>query len=295
MSKSGFFIIDKPASMTSFDVVAKVRRALKETGEYGKKGPKVGHLGTLDPLATGALVLAVGEGTKLIEFLMGADKVYETQIELGKISTTFDREGELTILEENPDFSRDQVEAALLSFVGEIEQVPPAFSAIKIDGERAYAKARRGEEVKMKPRKVTVHSIKVRGVSMPHVMLQIHCGSGTYVRSIAHDLGQQLGCGGMMSELRRDSVGTFLLERAVSIEEATTDKLIPLEEVVADWPRLDLEPGQRRALASGQMIPKPHYLRTEESSFPVVAFYDGRLVSVLKSDHHLLRVWKNFR
>src|SRR3989338_1547134 len=155
MMKDGFFVIDKPEGITSFDVVACVRRAiLSVVGKpaSGEKKIRVGHLGTLDPLATGVLVVAIGEATKLIEYLMGEDKVYEAQIELGKTSDTYDKEGTITVCDPNPNVSREALEKALLSFVGDIQQVPPIFSAIKVGGKRAYACARKGQEVDLAAR-----------------------------------------------------------------------------------------------------------------------------------------------
>jgi tRNA pseudouridine55 synthase len=298
---NGFLVIDKPEGITSFDVVARVRRAvISHMGKpaSGAKKLRVGHLGTLDPLATGVLVVAVGDATKLIEYLMGADKVYEAQIELGKTSDTYDKEGSITVVQSDPEISREALESGLLSFVGEIDQVPPAYSAIKVDGRRAYDRARKGEDVQLKSRKVMVHSIKVRGFQSPFVALEIHCGSGTYIRSIAHDLGQKLGTGGLMTALQRLRVGSFTLNQALPLsEEAQPDyssHMIPLETVVAGWPTIVLVDEQVEKLQSGQSIFCPPGFGVSDLSLPIVGLYKGKLVSLLKEEGRFLRVVKNF-
>lgn len=321
---NGFLIVNKPEGLTSFDVVAKVRRALRleERVSKGKKVEiKVGHLGTLDPVATGVLVLAVGEATKLIEYWMGTDKVYEAEFELGKVSDTYDREGKIEVKDEAAArrVTREEVEKALHEFVGEIEQVPPAFSAVKIKGERAYALARRGEKVEMKSRKVMVHSISIQGFHEateggrsgvgrgPMVMLKVHCGSGMYIRSLAHDLGEKLGCGALMSDLVRTQVGPFTLAQSIQLPkdaaEASAapfyvDHLISLATVVEAWPHFALDPRQIRQLKSGQMIPLPPGFprggQSGMSSFPVVGTYEGKVVALLGIEAmHLVKVLKN--
>jgi tRNA pseudouridine55 synthase len=298
---NGFLVIDKPSGITSFDVVARVRRAcLAARGPIaaGEKKLRVGHLGTLDPLATGVLVIAVGEASKLIEFLMGAEKVYDTQIELGKMSDTYDKEGTIEVKEESPDISREDLEGALLSFVGEIDQIPPAYSAIKVKGKRAYELARKGEEVNLKSRKVMIHSIKVRGFQPPFVMLEIHCGSGTYIRSIAHDLGQKLGVGGLMTELRRSRVGDFHLDQAIQLKEDEapdySSHFISLEKVVEDWPAMQLADKQIQLIRNGQRIFRPPAFITPDSKMPICGFYEGKLATLLEEDGRFMKVVKNF-
>ncbi len=334
ISSNGFLIVNKPEGLTSFDVVAKVRRALRleELAVRWKKVEvKVGHLGTLDPVATGVLVLAVGEATKLIEYWMGADKVYEAEFEFGKVSDTYDREGKIEVKDEAAArrVTREEVEQALHGFVGEIEQVPPAFSAVKVKGERAYALARRGEKVELKARKVMVHSINIQGFHEategghtgegrghppgrgrgPMLMLKVHCGSGTYLRSLAHDLGEKLGCGALMSDLVRTAVGPFTLSQVIALPkdaaEASAapfyrDHLIPLEKIMESWPHFALDPRQVRQLKNGQMIPlPPGFPRGVGAgmppSFPVVGTYEGKVVALLGIEAlHLVKVLKGF-
>lgn len=298
----GFLIIDKPSGLTSFDVVARVRRAaLAVLGSvpHGAKKLRVGHLGTLDPLATGVLVVGVGDATKLIEYLMGEDKVYEAHIELGKVSDTYDLDGEVTVQVATPVITREELETALLSFVGEISQVPPVFSAIKVGGRRAYDRVRKGETLMMEPRVVTIHSIKVRGFQPPFVTLEVHSSSGTYIRSLAHDLGQALGCGGLITALRRLSVGSFMLNEAIVLpEEGVMDvesSLIPLERVVQEWPSVVLNQEQVNALRNGQSIVVPSSFTEQVGrELPLVGLFDGRLVALLMVEGRFLKVVKNF-
>ncbi len=198
--------VDKPSGMSSFGAVARVRRILSE--QEGHK-VKVGHTGTLDPFATGLLILIAGKATKKAPELTKLDKVYEATIRLGAMSTTGDPEGEVTIKEENPDISRTQIEQVLQKFVGEIEQRPPAFSAIKINGQRAYKLARAGKDIEIPPRKVQIYSIDILEYDSPFLKIRTHVGSGTYIRTLAEDIGKELGCGAYTTELRRTKIADY--------------------------------------------------------------------------------------
>ncbi len=207
----GRILIDKPANMTSFDVVARVRRILSL--EFGKK-VKVGHTGTLDPFATGLLVLVYGKETKNAMSLTKLDKVYEAEFTLGKISSTGDPEGELTKIEgyEIPD--RAQILSTLKKFTGKISQTPPAFSAIKIDGKRAYSLARKGEKVEIPPRNVEIYSLDLIEYDFPYLKIRTHVSSGTYIRSLAEDIGHELKTGAYCSQLRRTKIADYDIENA---------------------------------------------------------------------------------
>lgn len=198
--------VDKPSGMSSFGAVARVRRILSE--REGHK-VKVGHTGTLDPFATGLLILLAGKATKKAPELTKLDKVYEATIRLGATSSTGDPEGEITIRDEKPDVSREQIETILRDFIGEIEQRPPAFSAIKINGQRAYKLARAGGEVEMPTRKVQIFSIDILEYSAPYLKIRTHVGSGTYIRTLAEDIGEKLGCGAYCTELRRTKIADY--------------------------------------------------------------------------------------
>lgn len=210
-------LIDKPAGLTSFGVVARVRRKL--TQEIGRK-IKVGHAGTLDPFATGLLILLIGKATKKAEEFLKLDKVYEATIRLGAISTTGDPEGEIQESKKLTDPPlKTKVETVLKSFVGKIEQIPPSFSAIKINGQRAYKLARRGEKIQMPTRKVQIYEIKILEYSYPILKISCHVSSGTYIRTLAEDIGKKLGVGAYTTQLRRLKIGDWTVKEAKTLEE----------------------------------------------------------------------------
>lgn len=211
--KDSIILVDKPAAMTSFGVVARVRRVL--TQRAGKK-VKVGHCGTLDPFATGLLILVTGKETKNAMGYTKLDKVYEATIRLGQTSTTGDPEGEVSDVSARQP-SKEELEKILESFVGEIQQRPPAFSAIKIDGKRAYKLAREGKEVDIPLRTVTIHSLELLGYTYPEVRIRVHVSSGTYIRSLAEDIGEALGVGAHCVELRRTKIGQWRIEDAKTL------------------------------------------------------------------------------
>ncbi len=211
----GILLIDKPKGWTSFDVVAKVRGIIRR--ETGLKKPKVGHTGTLDPLATGLLVLVVGKYTKRVPELSKADKTYEVTMKLGEVSSTGDDEGEKTLVSDMQP-SEKEVMRAVKGFVGDIEQIPPAYSAIKVNGQRAYKLARAGKEVKIEPRKVKIYEIDAIAYDYPAVRFTAKVSSGTYIRSLVEDIGKALGSGAYMSDLRRTQVGEFTIEKSKSVE-----------------------------------------------------------------------------
>lgn len=286
----GFYTFDKPLGFTSFDVVARVRRGLDVKG--------VGHLGTLDPLATGVLVCAVGEATKLIEYFMKADKVYESTAELGKISDTYDAEGRITVVTESPSVQEEAIRALLPVFTGDIQQVPPAFSALKIKGQRAYDLARKGEVVVLPPRPVQIHALTLLDFTSPFFRLSVHCGSGTYIRSLVHDLGQRLGCGAILTQLCRTRLGGFDLFGALSLSQTPEEWILgrlSLEAAVAGWPRFILNEAQHRALQLGQRVVGVVDFPSLDAAVPVAGFYNDRLVSLLTRDENgSVKVVKNF-
>lgn len=216
---NGILIIDKPAGWTSMDVCAKLR------GMFHEK--RVGHGGTLDPMATGVLPVFLGRATRAVEFAADSDKEYIAGLKLGVVTNTQDTTGE--VLEERPvDVTRDQLWKALARFTGDIEQVPPMYSAIKINGKKLYELARKGKEVERKPRPVTVHALELLGWpdAGEDFPLRVECSKGTYVRTLCHDIGQALGCGGCMATLRRVKAAGFTLQDAVTLEavQAAVDR-----------------------------------------------------------------------
>lgn len=244
----GCLVIDKPAGLTSHDVVQQVRR-LSQTR-------RVGHAGTLDPLATGVLVLCLGRATRLIEYLMGQPKTYVGTVRLGQSTNTYDAEGEVT---RTGVVATDEagIAAALETFRGQIWQVPPIYSAIKRDGQPLYKLARQGQIIELEPRPVTVYQLELLSWHQPDLTLRLVCSAGTYVRSLAHDLGERLGCGGHLTALRRTAVGAFTVNAAANLAHLTQENwhpyLLSPERAVAHLPRLDLTDFQVEALQKGQL------------------------------------------
>lgn len=218
VSMDEVLLIDKPKEWTSFDVVGKIRSQLRQM--TGQK-IKVGHAGTLDPLATGLLIVLVGKATKRQDSFMKQDKVYQVEMKLGQISTTADEEGEKTVVSDHKP-TPDDVSTALQSFTGVISQVPPAYSAIKVDGQRAYKLARAGKEVKIEPRTVTIYAIDQIEYGYPIIKFTAKVSSGTYIRSLVTDIGETLKTGAYMTNLRRTSIGEYSIEDATLPDQALT-------------------------------------------------------------------------
>jgi tRNA pseudouridine55 synthase len=226
----------------------------------------VGHAGTLDPLATGLLTLCINNGTRVAEYLTGEDKRYRAVIKLGERTNTDDAEGEVLSTRSVPEISEAMLRRMEARFSGEIEQVPPQFSAIKKDGVRAYARARQGEEVELAARRVTVHALHLSpSAGAPdELAADVHCGSGTYIRALARDIGELLGCGGHLIALRRLSVGPFHVEDALSVEQAQQAaadgsllaRLMPIDLALGDMPAVTLDEAQTRKLLLGQFVPQ---------------------------------------
>lgn len=204
-------LINKPLRWTSFDAVNKIRNLLKIK--------KVGHAGTLDPLATGLLIICTGKFTKKINEYMAREKEYEGTFTLGATTPTYDLESEPRDFKPFGHITKEMIESAISRFRGPIMQVPPAHSAIKIEGKRVYELARRGKEVKLEPRAVTINEFEVTRIDLPVIHFRVVCSTGTYIRSLAHDVGQELGCGAYLSVLCRTRIGEFKLEDALTIEE----------------------------------------------------------------------------
>lgn len=268
----GLALIDKPEGHTSHDVVARVRRLA------GTR--KVGHAGTLDPMATGLLILGIEQATKLLTFLVGEDKTYETTIRLGASTVTDDREGEVLETHDASSITREQVMSAIVPLTGDILQVPSSVSAIKVQGQRAYDMVRGGEEVVLKSRPVTVSRFEVTDIrhesKFVDVDAVIDCSSGTYIRALARDLGKALGVGGHLTALRRTRIGSYRVDSAKTLE----DKLeVTSMEVAAraQFPALELSDSQVTDLIHGKRLPAQ-----EKLTEPVAAFAPGgRLVAML--------------
>jgi tRNA pseudouridine55 synthase len=303
---SGWIVLDKPVGLGSTQAVSTVKRALREAGE---PKTKVGHGGTLDPLASGVLPIAVGEATKLCGRMLDATKAYEFTIAFGAETDTLDAEGQ-AVATNDVRPTLEQVEAVLPRFTGEIEQVPPAYSALKVGGKAAYARARAGEEVELKARRVTVHELKflplrgrcrpeglAEGEELGEITLSATVSKGTYIRSLARDIARALNTVGHVTMLRRTRAGPFALEQAISLDflnEAAkarrlTETVLPLEAALDDIPALPVTPGQAQLIHHGQRL----------SGFPAkpglqLAIQDGRPVALVEATADGLKVVRGF-
>lgn len=274
MSLEGMLIIDKPGGITSHDVVRQIRRL------SGIR--RVGHAGTLDPLATGVMLVSIGRATRLVEYLVGLPKHYAATIRLGQVTDTYDADGEI-VAEKTVQVSRAGIEHALTLFQGHILQRAPAYSAIKRGGQPLYKLARQGKDVEPPLREVTITGLQLQQWQEPFLQLEVACSSGTYIRSLAHDLGQELGCGGHITALRRTAVGDFSIDQAVTLDELQSGKwpeaLLPAERAVQHLPAVHLAPAEVQRVRLGQQIA----CREDHPNAPLVCVYEpgGRFLGLV--------------
>jgi tRNA pseudouridine55 synthase len=278
MKDSGLILVDKPDGPTSHRVVHRVRQ--------GTGIRKVGHAGTLDPRASGLLVLCLGAATRLSEYISASSKCYEAVVRFGAATRTYDGDGEV-VRRSTEIPSREQVDAALQAFTGEIQQTPPPFSAVKVSGQHAYDLARSGKEVELSPRTVTIHALRVSGYEPPDLAMEIECSAGTYIRSLAHDLGERLGCGAYLGALRRTKAGPFHLDQAVTLDR--------LEQAFLDgtWPAFvrpptEALPGFARLQFDAEQVDRirlGHSVAATPGSHGLACALDqnGELVAVLEA------------
>ena len=285
---NGILVIDKSAGWTSQDVAAKLRGVFHER--------RVGHGGTLDPMATGVLPVFIGRATRAAEFLESAEKEYVAGLRLGVVTDTQDTSG--TVLETNSVcVTRAQLEAALRQFLGPIEQIPPMYSAIKINGQKLYELARRGQEVARRPRSITIHALELLEGEGADWTVRVRCSKGTYVRTLCHDLGRALGCGGCMSSLRRTRAGSFTLAQAVTMQQVLDfaagqdpqQLLIPVDAVFAAHPPLIVTLGQAAKLKNGAQVkdwqfqPGTYRVYAEDGEFLLLGRVEGGVLTTIKS------------
>ena len=249
MSVNGVVVIDKPAGMTSHDVVNRIRLRFRKT--------KVGHLGTLDPRATGVLPICLGKATRLGQFIDGTPKEYSGEIRLGFSTTTFDRDGEPTSEDRPWKGSREELDRAIEQYMGDIDQVPPPFSAKKIGGVPSYKFARRGRPLATPAVRVRVEHFEVTRFEPPQIGFRIVCSPGTYVRSLAHDLGQTLACGAHLTSLRRTRSGRFGESQTVSLDSLVDTDVIPMHRLFEAWPQIEISEVEEVKIVHGNPIPGP--------------------------------------
>ena len=285
---NGILVIDKPAGWTSQDVAAKLRGVFHER--------RVGHGGTLDPMATGVLPIFIGRATRAAEFAESAEKEYIAGLRLGLVTNTQDTTGEA--LEEHPvSVTREEVQAALQRFLGPIEQIPPMYSAIKINGQKLYELARKGKEVARRPRSITIHELELLEGGGAEYLLRVRCSKGTYVRTLCHDLGAALGCGGCMSSLRRTRAGSFTLEQALTMQQVLEfaaehdpqQLLMPADALFAESLPLIVTMGQAAKLKNGaqikdwQFAPGTYRVYAEDGEFLLLGRVENGVLTTIKS------------
>lgn len=284
---NGIVIIDKPSGWTSMDVCAKLRGILRTK--------KVGHAGTLDPMATGVLPVFVGQATRAVSFAESGDKEYVAGLHLGLVTNTQDTQGQM--LEEHPvAVTRAEVEAVLPRFTGEIMQLPPMFSAIKINGQKLYHLARQGREIQRQTRPVTIYELKVMEQSGPaDYLLRIRCSKGTYVRTLCHDIGAAVGCGGCMSSLRRTMAAGFTLADSVTLDavlqaDDPAALLLPVDAYFSGYPDLVADPEQEKRIRNGAALPMPGL---PDGRYRVYG-QDGTFLALSQGENGVLTTVKSF-
>ncbi len=281
---SGVLVVDKPIGLTSHDVVQIIRR--------GTGIRRAGHTGTLDPRASGVLVILIGPAVRLSEFVSASDKRYQATIRLGSATDTYDGDGQITSTAEIGDITEDEFDEVLQTFVGEMEQVPPPYSAVKVKGRKAYEMTRKGEDVELEPRTVHVYSLEILEWAPPEAVVDVYCSSGTYVRSLANDLGKALGTGAHLVGLRRTKSGRFTLRDAVQLrrlQEAFDAGdwyrfLIPAAEALSDWPMVELDADAMELVRHGHRIPAD----TGATGWARGVSQQGDLVALLEVDEENL-------
>jgi tRNA pseudouridine55 synthase len=295
---NGFIVVDKPVGLTSHDVVARVRRILKMK--------KVGHTGTLDPFATGVLPVALGEGTKGIPYLDEGVKEYRAVMKLGVATDTEDLEG--SVISERPldGMSETTIQDVLAGFIGTSSQIPPMFSALKQNGVPLYKLARKGEVVEREPRQITIYSLQINSIELPLVDFTVRSSRGTYVRSLARDMGERLGCGAHLTALRRTESGPFTLEQARTLEQLQDEAaagpervgIVSLNVALAHLPQLELTADGERRVRNGispvaDDLEQPHLSVT--SGQKVVLARDGQIVAVAEDQEGILSIVRGFQ
>ncbi len=277
---SGVLVVDKPIGLTSHDVVQIIRR--------GTGIRRAGHTGTLDPRASGVLVVLIGPAVRLSEYVSASDKRYQATIQLGRSTDTYDSEGTVTRATPVENISEEQFDEILQGYVGEIEQVPPPYSAVKVKGKKAYEMARKGKPVDLEPRIINVFNLEILEWAPPEVVIDVYCSSGTYVRSLANDLGDSLGTGAHLIGLRRTKSGQFTLRDAVSLRRLKESFdagdwyqfLIPAADALGDWPLIELNPDEVELVRHGHRIPA----EPDASDWVRGLSQQGDLVALLEHD-----------
>ena len=295
---NGFINFYKPLGMTSMEAVRRIKK-------LAGMPRKIGHAGTLDPLATGLLPICVGKGTRLMENILEGSKEYQVQIQLGAVTETYDAEGEIQITGSADGIYRSDIEQCISTFLGKSEQIPPMYSAVKVNGKRLYELAREGREIDRTPRSITIYDIRVLTFDKPMLTLMVQCGKGVYIRSLAHDLGQRLGCGGFVTELERLRCGSFKKSESVTLLELETKTcndgngwigcLEPIDFVLQGLKSVVVSDSNKPLLLNGMSVDVDFGLQ-EIKGLESFRAYDtaGRFLALVQCDP-LTGLWKPFK
>lgn len=277
----GVINIYKPTGMSSFDVVAKVRKL--------SKCKKVGHTGTLDPEASGVLPICIGKATKIVDYIMSETKIYVAEVKLGIVTDSYDREGK--ILENNlVNVTEEQIKEAVYSFIGEIEQIPPMHSALKVNGQRLYELARKGIEIERKSRLIKIFDIKILSIDLPFAIIEVTCSKGTYIRSLCYDIGRKLNCGAAMWNLQRKASGSFNIEDSIELDKLDCNKLekylVPVEEALNQYEKLYIEDDKFvKLLLNGVNIKDDAFLcKIKSNNLFRIYINDGKFIGLGKKN-----------
>lgn len=286
---NGIINVYKPLGISSFDVVRKVKKVCNTK--------KVGHTGTLDPLACGVLPICIGSATKAVDYIMNDYKVYVAELKLGIITDTYDREGK--ILEENEvDLSQDEVKEAILSFVGKIDQVPPMYSALKVNGQKLYKLARAGIEIERVARPIEIFDIEILELKLPVAKIRIKCSKGTYIRSLCYDIGQKLKCGAMMWSLEREATGTFVKENSIHLDKLTEENveqyLITSEKVFEEYPFISISERVKKLLLNGVSMKDPEIFSKTQFDIIYRVYYEDEFLGIASKTSKGFKLLKSF-
>ena len=273
---NGILNVFKPTGITSFDVVRLIRKI--------SKVKKVGHAGTLDPEASGVLPVCIGKATKAIDYIMGDFKIYETELKLGVITDTYDREGKI-LKESEVNSSLDEITLAINSFIGEIKQVPPMYSALKVNGKKLYELARAGIEVERQPRPITIYDINITDIKLPYIKFTVKCSKGTYIRSLCYDIGEKLKCGGMMWNLQRTATGQFHIDNAINVNELNEENInkyiMPIETIFSANAKITIEDRFVKFLLNGVIV---------KDKALICKFESGIMYSIYNNDNDFIGI-----
>ncbi|MBU3187117.1 tRNA pseudouridine(55) synthase TruB [Clostridium estertheticum] len=273
---NGILNVFKPTGITSFDVVRLIRKI--------SKVKKVGHAGTLDPEASGVLPVCIGKATKAIDYIMGDFKIYETELKLGVITDTYDREGKI-LKESEVNSGVDEITLAIKSFIGEIKQVPPMYSALKVNGKKLYELARAGIEIEREARPITIYDINITDIKLPYIKFTVKCSKGTYIRSLCYDIGEKLKCGGMMWNLQRTATGQFHIDNAININELNEENInkyiMPIETIFSANARITIEDRFVKFLLNGVIV---------KDKALICKFESGIMYSIYNNDNDFIGI-----